>query len=157
MKFEQFIKNAVPYGCTIDMGEQGKWLKSGCVYMKIPESIGTIGNVLRSDEILEFALNNLDMAEEASLTDAYLPEADSKAAQIIRVFSSAFDEKVNVKMSNKTFGMIEKKDMCLIDSSEGEFEDGIKKISALFVGKEVFDLDKFEAQGIIVNIDKLED
>ena len=156
MKFEQFAKNTIPYGCTIDMGKKGKWLRYGNVYMKIPEYVGSIGNVVSHDGILELVLNVMEVTETADLIDAYLPEPDSKASEIVRVFEN-LKETMRVEMSNKTFGIIEKKDMCFIDSTIAAFDKKDKRVTALLVGKPVHDIDKFEIDGIILNIKDMEE
>lgn len=146
MKFEQFAKSAVPYGVTVEMNGD-RWLRTGDGYMKIPKSLGSIGCVTQTDDVLDMILNRSDWGERfAELSDARLAKKDGRASDIIRTFFDGYDY---IDIPNSMFGKIEKKDMRVIatfDNDEGE------ERHALLIGSPVADMDKFEPIGIILEL-----
>lgn len=143
MKFEKFAKKAVPHAACVTVGNS-KYLAFNGVYALIPSWCGNIGIESKENEELDDILNNADWSNcEASLTSAYLPNADDKAKDIVRVFSD--DEGGKVGISNENFALIEKTDMCVIATNE----DGK---TALLVGKYA-DIEDFEPDAIIIEVE----
>lgn len=147
MKFEKFVKKAMPHASTITV--DGKdYLAYGRMYVKIPEWAGKFGIKSDKTELLDQILNDLPWGEnEADLIKAYLPTPDAKAKEIIREFS---DGEVSVRITNEEFALIESHDMLVIASDEeGE-------ITALLVGK-YSSIADFEPEAIILDIETKED
>ena len=145
MKFERFVKKVMPHGVTLT-AEGEKCLSSGNMFVKIPDWCGPMGVESKENNVLNCFLNESEWGENlADLDSAYLPHADSKAKDIVRVFS---DGKNNVGITNEQFSLIEKHDMCLIASYvvNGDLED-----VALLIGKYA-DIDDFEPDAIILNV-----
>lgn len=143
MKFEKFAKKAVPHAACVTVGNF-KYLSYGGVYARIPLWCGNMGIESKENEELDDILNNADWGNcEAYLTSAFLPDADGKAKDIVRVFSD--DEGSKVRISNENFALIEKTDMCVIATNE----DGK---TALLVGKHA-DIDDFEPDAIIIEME----
>lgn len=143
MKFEKFAKKAVPHAACVTVGNS-KYLAYGGVYALIPAWCGNIGIDSKENEELDDFCNYADRSDcEAYLTSAYLPNADDKAKDIVRVFSD--DEGGKVGISNEHFALIEKTDMCIIATNE----DGK---TALLVGKYA-DIDDFEPDAIIIGVE----
>ena len=143
MKFEKFAKKAVPHAACVTVGN-AKYLSYGGVYACIPAWCGNMGIESKENEELDDILNNADWSDcEAYLTSAFLPDADGKAKDIVRVFSD--DEGGKVGISNENFALIEKTDMCVIATNE----DGK---TALLVGKHA-DIDDFEPDAIIIEME----
>lgn len=143
MKFERFVKKVMPHGVTLTV-DGGKWLSSGRVFVKIPEWCGPMGVESKENNLLDDFINESGWGDDpAELKEAFLPSPDSKAKDIIRVFSDGVN---SVNITNEQFALIEKHDMCLIASMkiEGKFT------TALLIGKYA-DIDDFEPDAIIVN------
>lgn len=144
MKFEKFAKKAVPHAACITVGHS-KYLSFGGVYALIPAWCGNIGIESKENEELDDFCNYADRSDcEAYLTSAFLPDADGKAKDIVRVFSD--EEGGKVEISNEHFALIEKTDMCVIATNE----DGK---TALLVGKHA-DIDDFEPDAIIIGVEE---
>lgn len=143
MKFEKFIKKAVPYVSTVMYREEA-WCKCGKAYARIPEHLGHIGLVDKSDKILGLAIDG-EYGPEAELVKAYLDTPDGKSKDIIRVFS---DGQFHFNVSNEMFGLIERYDQLFISEVRTEKYTGL----ALLVGKPVPNPDDFEPDFIITDI-----
>lgn len=143
MKFEKFAKKAVPHAACITVNGT-KYLAYGGVYARIPSWCGNIGIDSRENEELDDFCNNADRGDsEAYLTSTYLPNADDKSKDIVRVFTD--EEGFKVGISNENFALIEKNDMCVIATNE----DGK---AALLVGKYA-DIEDFEPDAIIIGVE----
>lgn len=145
MKFERFVKKVMPHGVTLTVNGE-KWLSSGNMFVKIPDWCGPMGVESKDNGVLKRILNEAEWGENpAELKKAYLPDADSKAKDIVRVFS---DGNNDVGISNEQFSLIEKHDMCLVAVyiNDDDFED-----VALLIGKYA-DIDDFEPDAVILGI-----
>ena len=143
MKFEKFIKKAVPYVSTVMYREEA-WCKYGKVYARIPEHLGHIGLVDKSDKILALAIDG-EYGPEAELVKAFLDTPDGKSKDIIRVFSVG---QFHFDVKNEWFGLIERYDQLFISEVETDEYTGM----ALMVGKPVPNPDDFEADFVITDV-----
>lgn len=149
MKFEKFVKRAVPYCCTVN--HKGvAWCKFGTMYARIPAYIGQIGSVDKYDDVLPAVLDAERYEEKAELFHAYLKSADGKSKDIIREFS---DGDLTFGISNENFALIERYDELHIVEVITKEMTGY----ALLVGKPVSDPDNFEPDLIFTNIKKQEE
>lgn len=148
MKFEKFVKKAVPY-CSTVIYKGINWCKFGSMYARIPGYIGQIGSVDKYDEILPAVLDAERYEEKAELIRAYLLDADGKAKDIIREFS---DGDLNFDISNDQFALIERYDELHIIEVETDTLSGM----AMMVGKPVSDPDNYEPDLIFTRIEKEE-
>lgn len=141
MKFEKFVKKAMPYGKTIEV-EGTKYLAFENMAAKLPEWCGDMGVKSKDATIFEDIVSlGIYGENEAELKRAYLPEADSKAKDIIRVFD---DGERAVEISNDAFALIERSDMTVIADYDGT--------SALLVGHRA-DIEDFEPDLIILDME----
>ena len=143
MKFEKFIKRAVPYCVTVMNGGEA-WCKAGKMYARIPSYIGQIGMVDKNDVVLKAALDG-QTGGKAELIKAYILNPDGKSKDIIRQFSDG-DYSFNIK--NENFGLIERYDDCYIAEVESDTVTGY----AMLVGKPTSDPDNFEPDLIFVDV-----
>lgn len=143
MKFEKFIKKVMPYVCTV-MYRGEAWCKCGKVYARIPEHLGNIGMLDKSDKILEAAIDG-EYGSKAELVKAVLDTPDGKSKDIIRIFS---DGQLHFCVKNELFGLIEKYDQIFISEVETDEYTGM----ALMVGKPVPNPDDFEADFVITDV-----
>ena len=144
MKFEKFAKKAVPHAACITVAGD-KYLAYNGVYARIPGWCGNIGIDSKENEELSAVLEHGEYGEsEAFLTRAYLPNADGKSKDIVRVFRDS--EGFEIGISNENFALIEKTDMLMIVACE----DGR---NALLVGKYA-DIDDFEPDAIIMDVEE---
>lgn len=143
MKFDKFIKKAVPYVCTVMYREEA-WCKCGKVYARIPEHLGTVGPVAKSDKILDAAIEGM-YGPQAELVKAVLDTPDGKSKDIIRIFS---DGQVHFCVKNELFGLIEKYDQIFISEVDTDEHTGL----ALMVGKPVPNPDDFEPDFVITDV-----
>lgn len=143
MKFEKFIKRAVPYVSTVMYREEA-WCKCGKMYARIPEHLGHIGLVDKSDKILALAIDG-EYGPQAELVKAVLDTPDGKSKDIIRIFS---DGQVHFCVKNKLFGLIEKYDQIFISEVDTDEYTGL----ALMVGKPVPNPDDFEPDFVITDV-----
>lgn len=143
MKFDKFIKKAVPYVCTVMYREEA-WCKCGKVYARIPEHLGTVGPVAKSDKILDAAIDGM-YGPQAELVKAVLDTPDGKSKDIIRIFS---DGQVHFCVKNELFGLIEKYDQIFISEVDTDEYTGL----ALMVGKPVPNPYDFEADFVIADV-----
>lgn len=148
MKFASFCKKYMPYIHTVNYN--GKmWAHSGKVYMLLGEDAGTIGTVTKSDPVISDIFEIGEWAErKADLACAFLPDADGKASDIVRQFS---DDISDVNIRNEHFGLIEKRDMCVICTWTDDDENDH---AALLIGGPVSDLSEFEPYGIILGMEE---
>lgn len=108
MKFDKFVKNTGTMGAILEYRGQ-KYLCSGSMMARIPE--GITGLVCAAATELPERLRRIlesSEEEEAYLSDAFLPQADDKPAELRRVFSDRLGHCIDI--SNKQFGLIEKYD-----------------------------------------------
>ena len=148
MKFASFCKKYMPYIHTVNYNGQ-MWAHSGNVYMLLAEGAGTIGTVTKSDPVISDIFEiGLWAGRKANLACAFLPDADGKASDIVRQFSNGA-RTVNIK--NEHFGLIEKRDMCVICTWTDEDENDH---AALLIGGPVSDLSEFEPFGIILEMEE---
>ena len=147
MKFEKFVKKAMPHATTITV-DNDDYLAYGHVFAKIPKWAGSLGILSDKDETLLNVLNNFTWGEdEAEISKAYLPTPNAKAKEIIREFS---DGEVYVGITNEEFALIESHDMLVVALDE---ETGN---AALLVGKRA-SMDDFEPEAIILDVNFKED
>lgn len=148
MKFESFCKKYMPYVSTIKIDGKN-WACSGRVYMMLGENARTIGRVLNNDKVLDAIMHDADWGQrDAVLLEAFLPKPDGKASDIIRRFSDGI---YRCDISNACFGLIEKKDMCVVATWYDD-EKG-RDSHALLIGAPVTDVDDFEPTGIILEVE----
>lgn len=146
MKFASFCKKYMPYVHTVNY-KGNMWAHSDNVYMLLAEGAGTIGTVTKSDPVISDIFEVGEWAErQARLLSAFLLDADGKASDIVRKFSDGARD-VNIK--NEHFGLIEKRDMCVICTWTDEDENDH---TALLIGGRVSDLSEFEPYGIILGM-----
>ena len=148
MKFASFCKKYMPYVHTVNYNGN-MWAHSGNVYMLLAEGARTIGTVTKSDPVISDIFELASWSERpAHLRSAFLLDADGKASDIVRQFSNGA-RTVNIK--NEHFGLIEKRDMCVIcewmDDEENDH-------AALLIGKEVSDMSEFVPFGIILEMEE---
>ena len=125
------------------------WANCGNVYMLLAEGAGTIGMVTKSDPIISDIFEIGEWSEHpAHLFSAFLLDADGKASDIVRQFSDGISD-VNIR--NEHFGLIEKRDMCVICTWTDDDEN---YHTALLVGEPVSDLSEFEPYGIILGMEE---
>ena len=152
MKFENFVKKEVPYGVTIRTESDGNWLYNDGMYVNIPNTLGTIGRITADPLIIGILENHLHESEisgEAHLKEAILRKPDGKNKDIIRVFKNKFGD--SVAITNEQFGMIEKKDMCVL-SEFTDLEDGTYT-RALLIGPYA-EIDEFEPEAVILEMEE---
>ena len=140
MKFDKFVKKAVPFCATVNV-DGVPWCKTGLCYARIPAYLQRIGAVVE-DELLPLALDG-EIGEQAELVSADLPAPDAKSKDIVRTFS---DGDCRFQISNELFSFIERYDQCYIsvfDTDEGDYK-------ALLVGKPVGNPDDFEPDFVII-------
>ena len=109
--------------------------------MKIPKGVEILLGSKWDDEYASIVdvISKIELDDPVSLSRAVLLEADGKASDIYRVFSSNFDEEIAI--CNADYGLLEKKDALgyfdlIIDVDEnGEAlpEDKVKTIKYLVV------------------------
>ena len=128
MKFDKFAKNTGTMGAILEYRGQ-KYLCSGSMMARIPE--GITGLVCAAATELPERLRRIleDSEEEESyLSDAFLPQADDKPAELRRVFSDRLGHCIDI--SNKQFGLIEKYDglTVLLQKLDGQIYAAALKI-----------------------------
>ena len=108
MKFDKFVKNTGTMGAILEYRGR-KYLCSGSMMARIPEGITGLVCAAATElpERLRRILEGCE-EEEAYLSDAFLPQADDKPAELRRVFSDRLGHCIDI--SNKQFGLIEKYD-----------------------------------------------
>ena len=108
MKFEKFIKMIGPYGTILKNGGEN-WIMSMNCIMKCPEYTRPIGSeVLEMPEKIRDVIECCDFGEEVQLIKAFLPDADGKTSELVRVFEDYEGGKIGIL--NKMYGLIEKHD-----------------------------------------------
>lgn len=128
MKFDKFVKNTGTMGAILEYRGQ-KYLCSGSMMARIPE--GITGLVCAAATELPERLRRIledSEEEEAYLSDAFLPQADDKPAELRRVFSDRLGHCIDI--SNKQFGLIEKYDglTVLLQELDGQIYAAALKI-----------------------------
>ena len=63
MKFENFVKKAVPYGVTILTKSDGNWLFANGIFANIPDMLGTIGRISNDPETVQILNGHLYESE----------------------------------------------------------------------------------------------
>lgn len=106
MKFDKFFKMAGTHGQVVKT-VNNRWLICGGVGMKIPAGVNTFGAEADPDDMFN-AILSADIEDDLlSLVRAEIP-ADGKATDIVRVFSTSFNDEVGI--SNAQYGLLEKHD-----------------------------------------------
>lgn len=103
MKLEKFVKSVGTHGLIFENNGK-KWLFDGTTMMLIPDTI-CVGRAANMPEYM-----NPEMFDNsnAKLIKAYLPSADSKAKDIVRVFKTADNDEMEI--SQRDFALIESSD-----------------------------------------------
>ncbi len=122
MKFEKFVKRVGVHGKIVRNGDEA-WLICNGVGMLVPEGVRPFGDVNEPNDLIRAILKADIEDDELSLFRASLPYADSKPAEIVRVFKTELDDEIGI--SNENFGLIEKNDRLVyleIETSENNTE-----------------------------------
>lgn len=122
MKFEKFVKRVGVHGKIIRNGDDA-WLICNGVGMLVPEGVKPFGDVKEPNDLIKAILKADIEDDELSLFRASLPYADSKPAEIVRVFKTELDDEIGIR--NENFGLIEKDDRLVyleIETSEDNVE-----------------------------------
>ena len=91
--------------------------------MLVPEGVKPFGDVKEPNDLIKAILKADIEDDELSLFRASLPYADSKPAEIIRVFKTDLEDEIGI--NNENFGLIEKDDRLVyleIETSEDNVE-----------------------------------
>lgn len=144
MKFDSFTKYAGGYGSILTAKSGDKWLFFEGIGMKIPMYCTVCGTPGKMSESIEKLLYEFADFDSAKLTDAYLPEPYSKPSEVKRVFSGGG---LNIDITNKAFGFIEKKDHTYIN--EYENDDG-ERYTVLLVSDMLADGDAVDFKMVYV-------
>lgn len=145
MKFEKFIKKVGANGRIYRGKLNDKWLGYGNVLMLIPDGY----NVVSKYEIANLPIEFEELIDgsliKANLDRAILPKADSKAKDILRVYSYGNEDK-DVYITNEQWALIEAYDVTYI----GEIKkDNDKVMTHLCVTNELDE--EFDVKMIILN------
>lgn len=73
--------------------------------MLVPEGVKPFGDVNEPNDLIKAILKADIEDDELSLFRASLPYADSKPAEIVRVFKTELDDEIGIR--NENFGLIE--------------------------------------------------
>ena len=122
MKFEKFVKRVGVHGKIVRNGDEA-WLICNGVGMLVPEGVKPFGDVKEPNDLIKAILKADVEDDELSLFRASLPYADSKPAEIVRVFKTDLDDEIGIR--NENFGLIEKDDRLVyleIETSEDNVE-----------------------------------
>ena len=122
MKFEKFVKRVGVHGKIVRNGDDA-WLICNGVGMLVPEGVKPFGDVNEPNDLIKAILKADIEDDELSLFRASLPYADSKPAEIVRVFKTDLDDEIGIR--NENFGLIEKDDRLVyleIETSEDNVE-----------------------------------
>lgn len=122
MKFEKFVKRVGVHGKIVRNGDDA-WLICNGVGMLVPEGVKPFGDVKEPNDLIRAILKADIEDDELSLFRASLPYADSKPAEIVRVFKTNLDDEIGIR--NENFGLIEKDDRLVyleIETSEDNVE-----------------------------------
>lgn len=122
MKFEKFVKRVGVHGKIVRNGDDA-WLICNGVGMLVPEGVKPFGDVKEPNDLIKAILKADIEDDELSLFRASLPYADSKPAEIVRVFKTDLDDEIGIH--NENFGLIEKDDRLVyleIETSEDNVE-----------------------------------
>ena len=147
MKTEQFIKFAAGNG-TIFSYRDKHYLFFDKVLTLLPSySMVTSTSISPMPEWLSEVLNT-DEATECQLTDGFLPRADSKGSEIIRVFGND-----DVYLTQKQYSFIEKKDRAFYCEGYKKDKDGnTQHFDALLLTDEYGDEAEFKT--ILIGLNK---
>lgn len=122
MKFEKFVKRVGVHGKIVRNGDEA-WLICNGVGMLVPEGVKPFGDMNEPNDLIKAILKADIEDDELSLFRASLPYADSKPAEIVRVFKTDLDDEIGIR--NENFGLIEKDDRLVyleIETSEDNVE-----------------------------------
>ncbi len=122
MKFEKFVKRVGVHGKIVRNGDDA-WLICNGVGMLVPDGVKPFGDVNEPNDLIKAILKADIEDDELSLFRASLPYADSKPAEIVRVFKTDLDDEIGIR--NENFGVIEKDDRLVyleIETSEDNVE-----------------------------------
>jgi len=122
MKFEKFVKRVGVHGKIVRNGDDA-WLICNGVGMLVPDGVKPFGDVNEPNDLIKAILKADIEDDELSLFRASLPYADSKPAEIVRVFKTDLEDEIGIR--NENFGLIEKDDRLVyleIETSEDNVE-----------------------------------
>ena len=122
MKFEKFVKRVGVHGKIVRNGDDA-WLICNGVGMLVPDGVKPFGDVKEPNDLIRAILKADIEDDELSLFRASLPYADSKPAEIVRVFKTDLEDEIGIR--NENFGLIEKDDRLVyleIETSEDNVE-----------------------------------
>lgn len=122
MKFEKFVKRVGVHGKIVRNGDDARLICNG-VGMLVPDGVKPFGDVNEPNDLIRAILKADIEDDELSLFRASLPYADSKPAEIVRVFKTDLEDEIGI--SNENFGLIEKNDRLVyleIETSEDNVE-----------------------------------
>ena len=122
MKFEKFVKRVGVHGKIVRNGDDA-WLICNGVGMLVPDGVKPFGDVNEPNDLIKAILKADIEDDELSLFRASLPYADSKPAEIVRVFKTDLDDEIGIR--NENFELIEKDDRLVyleIEISEDNVE-----------------------------------
>lgn len=122
MKFEKFVKRVGVHGKIVRNGDDA-WLICNGVGMLVPDGVKPFGDVKEPNDLIKAILKADIEDDELSLFRASLPYADSKPAEIVRVFKTDLEDEIGIR--NENFGLIEKDDRLVyleIETSEDNVE-----------------------------------
>lgn len=110
MKFEKFLKSVGTHGVVIERGEAENWLVCDGVGMVIPKGVENLLGRAVSSEYASIVqvIAGMECDDPLTLNRAVLFEADGKANDIYRVFTTDLDETIGIL--NADYGLLEKKD-----------------------------------------------
>ncbi len=123
MKFEKFVKRVGVHGKIVRNGDDA-WLICNGVGMLVPDGVKPFGDVNEPNDLIKAILKADIEDDELSLFRASLPYADSKPAEIVRVFKTDLDDEIGIR--NENFGLIEKDDRLVYLEIE-TLEDNVEK------------------------------
>lgn len=157
MKFDKFVK-AIGSDGTIFTDQGDKWLCGlGCA-LKIPETKNVC--FVGKNKIPEWFLDILTESElvPAELNDSILPRKDSKTSELLRVFDEVGKERgdgcIPVAIHNKSYGFIEKSDVCYVCHYDRRVEQEDEVKNALVICRTRWDVDDDpDIIGVMFNVE----
>lgn len=142
MKFDSFVKYAGSDGTILEAENGDKWLCYDSIAMKIPEGRSVCGKSYSMPIYIEQLIYIYEDYDAAELTDAFVPTPHSKPSELMRKFSGG---DLEIDITNKAFGFIEKKDFTYINEVEILEDNGdTKRYKALLVSNDYGDDKEFK-------------
>ena len=152
MKFDNFVKYAAGHGSILVAENSDEQLFYEGIGMLIPQYSAVCGTLGKMPEYIDKLIYEFTDFDSAELTDAYLPEPYSKPSEIRRVFSS---DNLDIDISNKAFGLIEKADLTYINSYEDEGEDEKRYVVLLVSDTPIYDVDTDTPEFGMIRINRM--